>query len=369
MSSHNRILADIPARRCAIVLEYWSPMLSWAAYGLARRAAGYGGLGSLRGWSFTLTDTRWFTQQRDLMDACARTSGRIEPASLIGAYRDIARGAFDCVVVTDNSEALWLLQGMQCKRPIVVADGNDSPDIALDIIKHPSVSRILKAQHPANIPLASDGVMARPLNASEAARIDPFPYFPSSASACNSRWRGRGYDTGKHAWFLGWAGTQQRTDIITAIVNAKVPFEGGLHARTDVYESKTESLQDTAKVIAPRVSKHEWVDSLERAGVVIDIPGRGAMTHRLVEAMRHGCPIVAQRRSAAHWPDGNVPRDGHELVWFTDEQDAPDACNRVLRDSALQAYIAAGARAYYEQHLTSECAADTLIRSIDKACK
>jgi hypothetical protein len=99
----------------------------------------------------------------------------------------------------------------------------------------------------------------------------------------------------------------------------------------------------------PPISYRRYLHELGRARMALDLPGRGDLCFRLVEALALGvCVIRPSSRVQLH-----VPLVAGEQVveCSADLEDLGDVCSRLVRDDAERERIARNGREYFDRYL------------------
>ena len=325
--------------RCLIVAEYWSSSQAWLIAGLQLLNEK-----ELEGWTFTCTDPRWFRGNAD--ELLKSTCEAVEFTHLVTAYTQLSRNSFDAVLTGETSEVLWVLPGFAVKPNVILLEASDLSYLSYHHVTNPCLSRILKSQYPSFPLWVGDRFELTSLRPELENKVVPWPYFGANPQEFDTPpWTDP--DDGK-LFFSGWWAPAVRPRCIDKLLRAGVPFTGGLHQREEHSTINVESGDYHPATFAPRVGRRAWLEEVSRCGAALDLPGNGQLTHRFVEAMMLGCPVIALRREIRY--AGRAPTDD-EVAWCS-EDDLVDEALRLLADRERRRQLGAAGRAYYEKFLS-----------------
>ena len=108
----------------------------------------------------------------------------------------------------------------------------------------------------------------------------------------------------------------------------------------------------------------EYMREVCRSRMCLDLPGRGAFTHRLVEYLAVGaCVLAVPHKTVLHVP---LEAGKHVVYGRDDHSDLVDVAARYLEEDAARARVAQNAREYFDRYLRPEqLAAYYLDRCLD----
>ena len=108
----------------------------------------------------------------------------------------------------------------------------------------------------------------------------------------------------------------------------------------------------------------EYMREVCQSRMCLDLPGRGAFTHRMVEYLAVGaCVLAVPHKAVLHVP---LEAGEHIVYGREDHSDVVDLAARYLEDDAARARVAQNARDYFDRYLRPEqLAAYYLDRCLD----
>lgn len=344
--------------KCLIIVEYWSPSIAWLLAGLQELSSD-----ELGEWTFVCTDSRWLRGNSD--DVLSKENDLIRFENLIGAYGDLARGEFDCVLISETSEILWALPGYRDLPRVIIMDAGDSDFASSLYFQHPCVKLVLKVQYPSYGVYVGDNVALRRAYQNEVDMMIPWPYFGAQTSH-RDKFSWQEPESDPKVFFHGWFSPPIRAQSVDALLKAGVPFEGGLHGRDEHPYIKWDHSQYDPRITASRIDRQEWLNNLTHCGLALDLPGNGQLTYRFVEALMLGCPVIAKSRQVVYH-GRKAAQD--EVCWYDTQEELIERSFTLLDNPKKRKELGEAGHRYYEKYLSPQSHARLFLKTIDQVAR
>jgi hypothetical protein len=226
---------------------------------------------------------------------------------------------------------------------------------------HVDVVRTSIAQHEGNLVLfdVTDGVSTL----RGAIDYDDLPDLHASVSACDVyfklQYRRGGYDL-EHVVPGGYVSTRPalyrhaarwrrlRESPFRFDVFGRFGLRYNAETRRRVLEAMSRQSRLRFAGGSSPTSWHEYMDDMARSAVSLDLPGRGPLCYRLVEALAVGGCVVGPELDA----ELHVPLNGCRIP--ADVGDLVETCEKLVGDGARRDMLSAAAGDYFDRYLRPE---------------